>query len=154
MNIQGHLTHAPDPIVTYLLTRATEYESMERYDHALQAVEVLLEMRPDAPSLWTYFGALSRKAGRRLDALRALQRAIELDPNDRGTQLELGETLCQSGKPKEGVDLIRAVFDAGYDPSKPQNEQDLHTIRAGALLEAIQIATRQLISDFARRKQN
>ncbi|MBA2662741.1 MAG: hypothetical protein H0U74_10630 [Bradymonadaceae bacterium] len=70
-------------------------------------------------------------------ALKALQRAVELDQYDYNALINLGEALCEAGQLREGVDLLRCVFDLGYDEASGPDEQDYFTRRAGMQLAVI-----------------
>ena len=59
--------------------------------------------------------------------------------------INLAETLCEVGKATEGVTLMRAVFEEGYDSDKNPNQQDSITKRAGAQLALIARAAQEII---------
>ncbi len=132
------LEMTPDIIVKQLEASAMEYYRLEKFDRARDYLEQLVMMRPHEASYWTLLGVIYRRRKRRGSALQCFKRAAEIDPEDLNTLVNFGETLLEVGKVPAGVDLLRAVFDKGYDPSKPPEEQDEFTIRAGAMLEFVQ----------------
>lgn len=134
----GALCHAPDALVARLEEDAARHDEQGAFGRASEALEVLVEMRPERPELWVMLGHALRRQRRTGPALLALRRAIELAPEDRDAMLQLGELLCEAGRPVEGLELVRAVFDMGRDPGAPPDEQDLYTIRAGAIIEGVQ----------------
>ncbi len=132
------LEMTPDIIVDQLEATALEYYGRDQLDRARQYLDKLVKMRPKKVRYWTLLGVVYRRQKRRAAALNCLKTAAELDPEDRNTLVNLGETLIEVGKVPAGVDLLRAVFEEGRDPSKPPEEQDEFTIRAGATLEFVQ----------------
>jgi predicted Zn-dependent protease len=143
----GHnpLTHTPDAIVAQLEACAVEFYGKKKLARARSYLEQLVLMRPDDAKFWALLGVVCRRQNRRGAALKCLKRAAELDPEDFNILVNLGETLIEVGKVPAGVDLLRAVFDEGYDSSKPPEEQDEFTIRSGATLEFIQKSLREFI---------
>ena len=53
----------------------------ERWDEAIRLHEEALDERPDHPALLYNLACVESRAGRRLDALLHLKRAVELDPS-------------------------------------------------------------------------
>ncbi|KAJ3501664.1 hypothetical protein NLJ89_g9238 [Agrocybe chaxingu] len=52
------------------------------YPAAIQAIQIALRVEPEDQSLWVRLGEAYNKAGRHVAALKALNRALQLDPND------------------------------------------------------------------------
>jgi predicted Zn-dependent protease len=138
------LEMTPDIIVGQLEASAYEYYRRDQLARARDYLEKLVKMRPEQAQYWGLLGVIFRRQQRRAAALHCLKKAAELDEDDRNILVNLGETLVEVGQVPAGVEVLRAVFEAGYDPDKPPAEQDEFTIRAGAMLEFIQ----QAIGEF------
>lgn len=135
---EGRLEHAPDALVAQLVLQAQDHLEHKRFDRAAPIAQVLVHMRPDAAPMWTLLGHVYRRERRFGPALKALTHATKLDSSDRSAMVELGEVLCLVGRPVEGLELVRAVFEMGREQGQPPAAQDPLTIRAGALLEGVQ----------------
>lgn len=139
------LEMTPDIIVDQLAASAMEYYRRDKLDRARDYLDQLVMMRPEEAEYWALLGVVHRRQKRRAAALQCLKKAVELDPEDKNILVNLGETLIEVGKVPAGVDLLRAVFEEGYDPSKPPEEQDEFTIRTGATLEFVQKGIRTFV---------
>jgi tetratricopeptide (TPR) repeat protein len=60
----------------------------ERWDDAIRLHEEALAERPDHPALLYNLACMESRAGRRLDALLHLKRAVEIDPKWAGHAAE------------------------------------------------------------------
>jgi predicted Zn-dependent protease len=134
------LTRTPRLIVRQVEATATHHYQHGRFDRAREKAEALVEMRPERADYWTLLGVTYRQLDKRAAALFCLKRAAEIDPEDPNTLVNLGEALCEVGRAREGVALLRGIFDEGYDPALPPAQQDEFTRRAGAQLALIRDA--------------
>ncbi|QDG51109.1 tetratricopeptide repeat protein [Persicimonas caeni] len=140
------LEMTPDIIVDQLAASAEEYYKRGKLSHARDYLDQLVMMRPKESQYWTLLGVIHRRQKRRAAALHCFKKAAELTPKDRNNLVNLGETLIEVGKVPAGVELMRAVFEEGYDPGKEPEEQDEFTIRAGATLEFVQKGIRSFVA--------
>ncbi len=138
IDTSGRLSHTPDAIVGQLLATARGHIERKRFDRAHEVTLLLTQMRPDSDAMWVLRGTMARELKRIGEALESLTRAVQLAPDSRVAQLELGELLCLVGRPIEGLNLVRIAFEAGHDRSLPPAKQDPLTIRAGMILEGVQ----------------
>lgn len=136
--VEGIYQHAPEPVADTIEAELWRFYEAEEYERSLEACDILLEMRPKSARFWALKGHLHRELMQYGDALRSGQKAVELDESDPDALLEMGLTFLEVGKTVEGVELIRVVFEQNRDKSKPPEEQSLHVIKAGAILEGIQ----------------
>lgn len=132
------LRNTPDAVVAQLEAAAVKLYGKQKLTRARGYLEQLIVMRPENAKYWALLGVIWRRQKQRGAALKCLKRAAELDPEDFNTLVNLAETLVEVGQVPAGVELLRAVFDEGFDSSKPPEEQDEMTIRSGAMLEFIQ----------------
>ena len=140
------LTSTPDLVVKQVEVAAVQHYQAERFERARDLLSKLLQMRPQNVEYWTLLGVCYRRQGKRAAALKCFKEAVERDPEYRNALINLAETLCEVGKATEGVTLMRAVFEEGYDPDKNPNEQDTITKRAGAQLAMIARAAEEAIA--------
>ncbi len=136
--MSGKLDQAPDALVKASVDAFIEHFENKNMERAQRAAQVLVEMRPEQPSFWASLAIAQRALGRKVPALDAIRKSVELDPSDREHLLVMGELLIEVGKPFEGVELVQAVFDEGHVSDREPAKQDPVTIRAGAILEGIQ----------------
>ena len=139
------LALTPDLIVDQIEAAAITHYQDDRLDRSRALLEKLLLMRPNHAPYWTLLGVIYRRQERRPAALTYFRKAVSVDPSDRNALVNLGETLVEAGQVREGVRLLRAVFDQGRDPERAPAEQDPLTIRAGADLAFIQAFAEELI---------
>lgn len=144
-NAPNALEETPDAVVAQLEAAAAKLYSQKKLSTARNYLEQLVVMRPENAEYWTLLGVIWRRQNQRGAALKCLKRAAELDPHDFNTLVNLGETLVEVGQVPAGVDLLRAVFDEGFDPAKSPEEQDELIIRSGAMLEFIQKSLRAYV---------
>ena len=147
---EGALTQAPDALVLTIFEQAREHLERGSLERAHDAATILVQMRPHEASLWTFKGHICRRLRRYGPALQALTLATQLDPHSRQAMLELGESLCLAGKPVEGLELVRAVFEQGRLKDKPPAQQDHVTQRAGVLLEGVQRSVAAVLEQKAQ----
>ncbi|TXD36478.1 tetratricopeptide repeat protein [Lujinxingia vulgaris] len=139
---------APDLVAAQTQELARRFYKKGELGRAEEVLGKLIKMRPAMSWAHALLGVVYRRQGRLLKALESLQRAAEIDNTDRNTLVNLGECLVLAGKVPEGVDVLRAVFEMGYDPEKAPEEHDMLTRRAGAQLEVIQRAARKVEADL------
>lgn len=128
----------PDLVVAAVENQATEFYTKGRLERSQELFEKLVVMRPQVAHYHSMLGIVHRRQGRLVKGLQSLQRAAELDPDDRNALVNLGESLVIAGKVLEGADVLRAVFQMGYERGKPPSEQDQFTKRAGAQLAILE----------------
>lgn len=124
----------PDMAVLAIEEQAREFYAEERLDRARDLAEKLIKMRPDISQYWALLGVIHRRQDRLVQALQSLQEAVDLDSSNRNALVNLGECLVIAGKVREGTNILRAVYEMGYDPDKPPEDHDVFTKRAGSQL--------------------
>lgn len=68
-----------------------------RFDRAVDGLLAAVERQPERPDLWYDLGIALRGAGRRQDALKALETALRLDPRNLEGWLTLSEMAREAG---------------------------------------------------------
>jgi choline-sulfatase len=75
---------------------------------AIARGERLVASRPSMPLAWVQLGFLHRERGDLAAAVRALQKALVLAPEDSGTAALLGAYLTEAGRPREALQVLDA----------------------------------------------
>lgn len=141
----------PDLVVLAIEQQAQRLYGDERLDRARELYEKLVKMRPRGSQYWAMLGVIHRRQGHLVRALKALERAVDIQPENRNALVNFGEALVLAGKPEEGAQILRAVFDMGYDPDKEAKDHDVITKRAGAQLAVLhEIAQGVLSGEITR----
>ncbi len=89
---------------------ATEAHRKGQLDTALAGYARYLSQVPGDAGIWSNLGALHRKAGRHLMALRAHERALVLDPDGIATINNAANVLSDIGRYDESLALRRRVL--------------------------------------------
>ena len=82
---------------------------------AARLFERLVQLRPEASSVWNNYGGALAQTGRIDDALTAFRRAVAADPDDAAAQNNLGSALRSTGDLAGAVDAYRAAIVAEPD---------------------------------------
>ena len=135
----------PAWVVMTIQAQAEDHYGAGRLERAGESYERLVEMRPKASQYWAMLGVVARRQGRWVAGLKALQRAVELAPQNRNAMVNLGELLICAGKLEEGVEVLNAVFEMGLEPGLSVEEQDMITRRAGAQLAMMERLARGVL---------
>lgn len=76
---------------------------------ALEAIEELQNATrefPDNAELWHTLGTVYISQGRLVEAFKAIETALEIEPQNKDYQLALGEMLARAGQPQESLQLL------------------------------------------------
>ncbi len=84
-------------VVEDSIGRARALAKDQRWDEARAAYEAALQVSPDSAVLYRELAGVERQAGLVAEADAHLGRALELDPQDRATQILLAETREEAG---------------------------------------------------------
>jgi tetratricopeptide (TPR) repeat protein len=84
-------------VVEDSIGRARELAKGQQWDAARAAYEAALRVSPDSAVLYRELAGVERRAGLLAEADAHLGRALELDPQDRATQVLLGEAREEAG---------------------------------------------------------
>lgn len=86
----------------------------KQYSKAIAAYQIALRATPDDASMWRMLGDAYVKSGRHMAGLKALQHALELDPQMWMVQYHIGEVYAQLGAFDLAIESFQAV-DAATD---------------------------------------
>ncbi len=143
----------PDLVVLAVDAQARRLYGDERLDRARELYEKLVRMRPKGSQYWAMLGVIHRRQGRLVRALKALEKAVDIEPMNRNALVNLGEALVLAGRPEEGAEVLRAVFDMGYDADRPVEDHDVITKRAGAQLAILHKIAQGVLSGKITRQE-
>ena len=107
---------ALDPLSGVIVTNVGLYHYFaRRYDRALQTLERVVERHPDFSYPWMIRGEVLLALGRDFDAVRSLERGIQLAPGDHDWRLWLARAYGRMSREEEARELIER-FTEGADP--------------------------------------
>lgn len=135
---KARLTHMPAPFVTELRAQMLEHARQGRPGRALEYAQALLLASPESAHSWLLVGGMYRELGQLSMSLRCVEQAHVCDSMERTVRLSRGELWAELGRPREGLAEIKAVFLEGYRAELAPEDQDIVTLRAGAILEAVE----------------
>jgi tetratricopeptide (TPR) repeat protein len=85
-------------------------ELLSRLPEVQRALEAVNE-NPDKAANWRWLGTVLSERGDHIDALRALDTAVEMKPDDPDTWVDLGSALLRAGELKEAVDVLEEALE-------------------------------------------
>jgi len=93
----------------YLLSGMADYAE-HRIPEAARKLKISARHGPDLAETHFYLGLCRRRLGHVEEALEALERAVELAPEDSGWRIELGLTMKRAGRDEEAQKQFEAVI--------------------------------------------
>jgi tetratricopeptide (TPR) repeat protein len=115
------------------------YDQMEDYDKALETFHKTLERFPKEASLWYDLGMCHCRRKDWTQAIKALQKALDLDPENRQMMQTLGFTLARAGQ----IDESLVYFRRAVGPAQAHfnvARMLLHTQQVDACKQHLQMA--------------
>lgn len=110
------LARSPDkPDILFLV--ALSLHTQRKLDEALPFYRSLIELQPDSAVHWSNYASALTDAGDREEAERAFWRAIELDPNNIDTRVQLGRLLLTRRDYLGARNVLLDAFE--LDPHSP-----------------------------------
>lgn len=91
------------------------YENMHRYEEATSYYKKVIENRPDFSDAFFGLGSTLAKQDDPENALLAIDRALELDPNNFDFLFTRGEILLQVGAKEEAMKIFQQIADESPD---------------------------------------
>lgn len=129
-----------------LALRLTCADVLHRGGHhqkALLALEEALRFSPDSPGLLSAMGVILDELERPLDALKVLQRVLDMAPQSRSARRNMLSTLLRAGRPEDALKIARDLR------VEEPDEQYLIACEAMAL-RVLQAPEYRAICDFDR----
>ena len=83
---------------------------MERYDEAVEPLEVAAELMPDQISIWLMLGWCYKRCGRLDLAIRALEKASRVDPSEAIVFYNLACYWSLAGHARKAIPLLAKAF--------------------------------------------
>ena len=122
-----------------------QYYQNGHYGDAEQLAVSLTERFPTHPFSWTILGALLKQTGRPSESLTAMQKSVQLAPQDAGAHSNLGVMLQELGRLEEAeANFVRAVE---LKPDLAEAHFNLgNTLRELGRLEEAEASYRQAIA--------
>ncbi len=117
--------------------------------HETASLEQELKQNPNHPPILLRLAELAREDGKRTEALKYLQRAVEADPNNADARLEFGRALYDAGQPEAAIAETSRIL-----ASQPKHVDALYNLGAiygnlGQTAQARQYFERAVAADAA-----
>ncbi|MGE0120502.1 MAG: tetratricopeptide repeat protein [Dongiaceae bacterium] len=100
----------PDAATSVLLERAMQQLRARQWEAAATALRQVLERSPDQPTALQLLGVAAFESGRGDDAVRLLQRAVAVSPNDAEAHYNLANVFLFQGRLPEAEAGFRRVL--------------------------------------------
>jgi tetratricopeptide (TPR) repeat protein len=123
---------------TRVLARAVTAIRGQNYEVALEALEMVVEARPEDPEVHYWLGVASRETGRPEQALAHLERALELDDSRRDARLGLATVLESAGRPGEAIPHYVRLVELDPEDPEPYLRLGVLMLRTGDLDRALE----------------
>lgn len=95
------------------------YWGQRNFELALSEFSIAAHGRPNDPLIFTSIGLVLRRQGRWQEAIDALQRAAEMEPENHDTILDLASTLSRVRRYPEAVETFRRAIELVPDDTYP-----------------------------------
>jgi len=79
------------------------YFDTNQYTRAIEAYKKYLDLKPDDADIWTDMGVMHRRRGEPVEALRAFDKAIEVDPGHQQARFNKGVVLLNDQKDRNAA---------------------------------------------------
>ncbi len=83
------------------------------YESAIRVAEASLETHPDEAMLWSVYADALQRGGRLQDAIQALERIKQIDPEYANLAARQGNWLLEANRRQEAVPYLRAAVERG-----------------------------------------
>jgi len=93
------------------------YDELEEYQTAIEELTEYVEINKQNPFAYNNRGVALWEIGKREDAIKDFERAIELSSNDSQPYLNLGHLFEAEGNIKKAIELYTKVIDINKDVS-------------------------------------
>lgn len=106
MNLIAQLEKAvaADPNNTDALAQLGHvYFDTNQYTRAIETYNKYLALKPDNANIWTDLGVMHRRQGNPMEALRAFDKAVEINPNHQQSRFNKGVVLLYDMKDKNAA---------------------------------------------------
>lgn len=108
----------------------------EQYDHAVEWIARAIRQAPKGEYLLT-LGITLRRQGRRDEALKTFEKAVELKPDEAGLYQNIGEILLEMGRPNEAVLRFQRALELKPDHWDAANKCAVILVSLGRLEDAL-----------------
>jgi len=120
--------------MTYLKQQVKHENNMENVKQLILASRIQIDLQPYNPAVWMEYGQLQQRLGRYQNAVDAMEKALQLSPNDSDIKLALAQTL-----PRLDTDFANKEADMMMQQvlaSNPNNEKALLALGFNAFEKA------------------
>lgn len=121
--------------------------NLQDIDAALPGAQTAAKNSPDSPQPFYILGLIAKNQNRTDDAV-AFKRVLEIDPNDVGANVNLGQIYAQQRKYTEAVTVFRTAITA-----EPYNATALYNLATALLRNNAREEGQQLMTRFQTLRQ-
>ena len=115
IELQAKKEKDPKKLFIFFTDIISFYMKINDNKKVLETVEKLLKITPEKSNICGFCGNVLKKLGRYDEALKSINRAIELDPTSYFAYHEKGNVLWELGKPKEALECFDKAIE--LDPT-------------------------------------
>jgi tetratricopeptide (TPR) repeat protein/TolB-like protein len=112
-------------------------EAQEDYGKAIQLAKSKLEVNPRDATTLAFVGSYYAMSGERQRALRAIQRAVELAPQDADVQFRAAITYSHFGETEQTLAHLRSAARAGTSAATIRDTPDFDGLRQNPRFQAL-----------------
>jgi uncharacterized protein (TIGR02466 family) len=129
------VTYGASPSQSQLMSLLEHYQT-GRFEAAEQLAKALTEQYPRHQFSWKVLAAVLKQSGRKVEALRANQKAVELDPQDAEAYYNMGNTLQELDRLEEARASYGQAINLNPDYAKAYSDLGNTLKKLGRLEEA------------------
>ena len=118
-------------------------------DAALQAAQDAAAAAPEQPQPQYMLGLIAKNQNRTEDAVNALTKVLQIDPNDVGANVNLGQIYIQQRKYAEAVAVFRTALNA-----EPYNSTAMYSLATALLRNNARAEGQGLMTKFQALRQS
>lgn len=110
----GQVTETPDKVRSHMIL-ANLYVSNSALNQAEKQIREALKLEGENAEIWTSLGECLLRQKKNGEALKAFQRAAELDPSNANRLYDVGDAHMALGQPEQTIDILQEVIKRRHD---------------------------------------
>ena len=114
MEASGKVTEPPDKVRAYMVL-ANLYVSSSALNKAEKQIRKALNLEGENAEIWTSLGECLMRQKKNGEALKAFQRAAELDPGNAHRLYDVGDAHIALGQPDQAIAVLEEVIKRRHD---------------------------------------
>jgi len=135
MAASGKVTEPPDKVRAYMVL-ANLYVSSSALNKAEKQIRKALNLEGENAEIWTSLGECLLRQKKNGEALKAFQRAAELDPGNAHRLYDVGDAHIAIGQPDQAIAVLEEVIKRRHDYKEAHYHLSLAHLRLKNYMEA------------------